>query len=670
MRCRLLSALVLLGAISFVHADYVMIVVNLNAQDKGASQKGGPGGGPPGGGLQGGFPPAGGFQGGAPPGGGTGPMMAPPGRPGMGGPAGGPPPGAMGGMTGMGGMGGMRGPAGDPADAADESPDLVVVIVEDRNPITNRDLVKFTMRPDPRVPGSGTLKLHHRWKGTTELIHKSDDMETIVLMTPSGKPLKSIDKQFAARYAELTKEKEKDKTPPSTDDSIKLARWALSYGLVQKFEDVMEELAKTDKTNSVVVAYLAVKADLGRPVSKDAAAKSKGKLLEGYRLAPSENHHHFALLHNTEAADLKGTLDRLERDYKRFYYWWAINGIHLPPPATAPVAVLTNHGNDFRTLQKNLSASPTLNDSFEARREGISVYSSKRSDPVFTRLEMTSKQFWDMGFDRRDVVKGGTAGVPKQLRTPAANSAHRAASIRALILKALEDEWEATAMSNESARQLMFASKLLPANVHVPEWLQFGAGSFFETPMQSPFGGPGSPSPYWLPRFKENNDPKAKKYGATALETLVGVVTDAHFRARPQGAETPEAVTRRARAAAWSLYFFLAQNELRGLQKYFKEIGRMPRDIELDATVLKAAFARAFGCANADGTPHDAKLAALASRWIEFTRTQTMEAEAVHKLARSYYEKMTKPAAPPANTGGNTGGIPGFPGGNPNPGRP
>jgi hypothetical protein len=237
-------------------------------------------------------------------------------------------------------------------------------------------------------------------------------------------------------------------------------------------------------------------------------------------------------------------------------------------------------------------------------------------------------------------------------------------------MKALEDEWEATAMSNESARQLMFASKLVPANVNVPEWLQFGFGSFFETPMQSPFGGPGSPSPYWLPRFKEYNDPKARRYGATPVETMLGVVTDAHFRAKPQGTETPETVTRRARAAAWSLYFFLAQNNLPGLQKYFKEIGRMPRDIELDAVVLKAAFARAFDCVNPDRTPNEGKLASLASRWIVFTTQQTMEAEGVHKLVRGYYEQMNKPAAPPANTGGVPGapGVPG--GGGSNPGRP
>ena len=91
----------------------------------------------------------------------------------------------------------------------------------------------------------------------------------------------------------------------------------------------------------------------------------------------------------------------------------------------------------------------------------------------------------------------------------------------------------------------------------------------------------------------------------------------------------------------------------------------MPRDIELDAVVLKAAFARAFDCVNADRTPNDTKLAALAQRWVEFTKGQSMDAEAVHKTIRDFYKQMNRPPTTAGVTGGNpgTGGRTG--GGNP-----
>ena len=91
---------------------------------------------------------------------------------------------------------------------------------------------------------------------------------------------------------------------------------------------------------------------------------------------------------------------------------------------------------------------------------------------------------------------------------------------------------------------------LLPANVAAPEWVLFGMGSFFETPPESPWGGPGAPSFYYLPRFKEMKGKLAK----TPYEALRKVVTDQYFR---QAALVPEkemvlkeTAVRKARTAA------------------------------------------------------------------------------------------------------------------------
>ena len=50
------------------------------------------------------------------------------------------------------------------------------------------------------------------------------------------------------------------------------------------------------------------------------------------------------------------------------------------------------------------------------------------------------------------------------------------------------------------------------------------------------------------------------------------------------------------RASAWALTYFLAQQKLTGLQAYFKELSKMPRDIDLDDKALIACFARAMNC--------------------------------------------------------------------------
>ena len=57
------------------------------------------------------------------------------------------------------------------------------------------------------------------------------------------------------------------------------------------------------------------------------------------------------------------------------------------------------------------------------------------------------------------------------------------------------------------------------------------------------------------------------------------------------------------------------QNNNAGLRNYFKELSKMPRDIELDGKVLLLCFARAFNCVKADRTIDMEALHVLANRW-------------------------------------------------------
>ena len=162
MRFRLLSALVLLGAISFVQADYVVIIVNLNAKvqapQKGPPQGGGriPGGGIPGGGPGGGIP-GGGIPGGGVQIGGPGGIPGPGGAQRGGGQLGMPGPGSGGGRLGMPGIPGMPGmPGGNASTDADENQHLVVAVVEISTP-TKKALWDFnTPRSNQRGKVGGT----------------------------------------------------------------------------------------------------------------------------------------------------------------------------------------------------------------------------------------------------------------------------------------------------------------------------------------------------------------------------------------------------------------------------------------------------------------------------------------------------------------------------------
>jgi len=547
---------------------------------------------------------------------------------------------------------------------ADDAPYLIVTVLEVQDLGNKVKAFKANQLP---------LTLRHRW-GKVLVGHRTGLYEVIPLETPNGKLVPSVGKTFQQKFEELNKGKS------GPEEHLELARWALGHGLTDGVEKVMDHLAQIDKNLPVVIAYSKVKADLARPLPPDDVSSTwKGKLLDGYKVTTADNKH-FALVHQglgENSSDGKKHLERLENTFRSYYYWWALQGVNLPIPSQRQVAILTDKPDDFQRLKKHLSASPVLTDSFSAGREGLSVFSSKRADDSYLTLEKVAKPEWDKGFIRQEILTGQpNRGVPSSLRADP-NSANLPRTY-AVLLQALEDEWEVTGLSHEATRQLLYSSGLLHPNVHVPEWIQFGMGSFFEMPLQSPWGGPGFPNPYWFPRFKENY--KSTLYNKapggkdpSSYDALVSVVTDAGFRSKPRPGETPESHLRHGRASAWALTYFLARNELGSLRKYFQELSQMPRDLVLDDKVLLAAFARAFNCANTDGSPNKGKLTALADRWIRFIDTQSLELEAVHKRIRDYYQQVTtaarqKQQGNPGGAGGPGGAGPVKPGGNNRPG--
>jgi hypothetical protein len=672
-RWYLAAALLFLSA-DLASADYVIIVANLGTTNdannelrtQGAGMagvaggqqgvgmfgnRGGPPAGmagmPPGMANRGGMMPGGmggmmpGGMRGMMPGGGSGMMpggmrgMMPGGMRGM-------MPGGMRGMMQGGMMGMMMGMMGGSPDV-DDIPYFVVAVVEVEPAMggVNVDLVK---KLEPKNAGEiGLAKVKHNLtkNGTCTLLSKTDFLEVFIIKKDNDrKSLPTVLHRFEDKFAAYTKDK------PSAELLLELADWTLEHGLVDKFPKVMAKLIEVDKDHPAAVAYRKVKAELDRPPVRDEAAFNwRGRLPSGYKVT-EDDAHHYAIVHNSATAGLievQSHLDLLENSFRGFYYWFALKGIALPVPKQRLVAVVTSQDKDFKHFQKILTSSPVVVDGFFARRENLAVMFSKRQDDTYEQLEKHWKNYEDKGYKRTDILSGrSNIGHPRDAHVTQPVTVHEARMV-ALMLKALEREAELATVSHESSRQLVFSSGLLPRNVVAPEWLMFGLGSFFETPLQSPWAGIGAPSSYYLPRWHEL---KAKGFEKKPEDTLTKVITDAYFRnLPPEGAkDTPlhtlhENALRKARTAAWSLTYFLAKQKLEGLQHYFKELGKMPRDIELDGDVLLGCFARAFSAVDANNKVDKAQLAKLAKEWYSYMDNVKFESESTMKMIREIFRK-------------------------------
>jgi hypothetical protein len=442
--------------------------------------------------------------------------------------------------------------------------------------------------------------------------------------------LPSVAKRFSDRKKDL------DKNGKTPEKLLSLAEWALRHGLPGPFLKTMDELAKESADHPAVKALAEVRKAMQRPVSVDdpaAAGLIQELQAESYRRVQSEPGHYVVLTNIKPGgpgdADVKKWLERLEANYNNFFYWFAVKGKVLPVPAHRLVAVLVDNPKDFEAKHQSLNPAPMADDGFLVRRDNVAVFSARRIDDAYDRLEKHNASEWTQFRVTRDQLLSGAVAKNAQLAQVQGGMLVAKLQTLALIQKALEEEHERTVATHEGTRQLLAAAGLLPRSVAAAEWVHFGMASFFETPYQAYYLGVGMPSWVYLVEFKHLK----KSELANNHEVLLKTIGDRYFVAANT---TQEQLTahkdereelepeldhelKTARTTAWALAYYLARHRLDGLQQYFQELGNLPRDLEFDEAVLQGCFGRAFGLTDpSDPNKLDlGKVAKLAEDWYK-----------------------------------------------------
>jgi hypothetical protein len=201
------------------------------------------------------------------------------------------------------------------------------------------------------------------------------------------------------------------------------------------------------------------------------------------------------------------------------------------------------------------------------------------------------------------------------------------------------------------------------------EWARSGLASLFEVPPQSFYPSTGGPSWTHLVEFKALLKTKRiERKDAAAV--LLKVITDEHFRHAQATMtkslhhgdkeeqfnlkERAEEQFVLARAAAWSLMYYLVNERGRELQRYLEEIRNLPRDLDYDSKVLRNCFYRAFGLLEADAAnpgqqkPNTAKLDALAKAWLAYIAGSTLDSVRFEDTAIDWLDPSLSAPPPPA----------------------
>jgi hypothetical protein len=633
-RCLLAAAFLVAGSVVPAHADYVVIVANLGQPRE----------------MQG-------------------PAQPPSGLPGHPndttrnpfGPGGQPYPPGPGGQPYPPGPGGNQ-PSGEVIIDPDAVPIYVTAIVEIER--VNPQQLKLFEAGRP-------IQITHRW-GKSYLMQQQHGnwLQVKLVPTPDKETvLSQFNAMSDAAYP-------KGKGTADAEAVLKLADWCLQHGLLTKFTEVMDKFAKDDPAHPASSAYVKVKAEVAKPLPSPKGDDTRKKLLDDFKSAVSD--HYLAYYNrNEEPAEVRSRLARLEDNFKSYYYWFALRGVQLPVPPERLATVVTFNKDDkedkFKQFADELSAAPTGDDSgFIGRRDPLTVFAGKRRDNLYGMLVRNTDAYWAQ-YNRAEVLKTPDGAFTRQTDLPTRANVQ----MSALLMAVMEKDAERVTSTHEGSLQLLYASKVLPtAHVVVPEWLQFGLGSFFETPAGSPWVSAGAPSAEYLPLWRDlKAKAKKEKAAVTPSEMLKMVVTDGYFRQAKMDGDFGS--RRRARATAWALAYFLAHENsldgpkpyLEGLQRYCKDLAKMPRDLELSDELLLHTFCKAFGLLGPDGQVNQAEFDKFANRWDRALDQERLEMEGVVRDIRAYIAKQTaeaekKPGDGGRPSGGPTGGPIG-PGGGP-----
>lgn len=380
--------------------------------------------------------------------------------------------------------------------------------------------------------------------------------------------------------------------------------------MMREFKALMGQLAKNGANapphvRDALNAYQEIQGLFARPLQRDLIAESWANRLG---LQAQDVGQHFTILHRrgNPPAGMAGRVNTLEQVFEGFYDWFALKGQVLPLPPRRIVIVIIDSPADFRRHHDSFDAPPLVADAFLARGEQVAFYASEPlADGYQTLKDANQAIFLQNGWNQNQLLQG-------QPQKP--NPLVPRAQTLALLQRALEDESELVASTQVGVEQLIAASGLLPRTVPAPQWLQFGLPSFFAASRGALWAGFGGPHWEYLFEFKRMST--AGQFEAPAV--LRRLLSDGYFR--EAAADRNSATLRQARTLAWSLTYFLANNHLPELLRFYRELGNLPREMELDEGEVLGCFARAFGL-ESPGRPgqiDDEKLARLAREWQRY----------------------------------------------------
>lgn len=362
------------------------------------------------------------------------------------------------------------------------------------------------------------------------------------------------------------------------------AQWALSHGLVPQCVKAVEETLQLDPQNSEALRLKAVYDEISKPAPDASEPERALRQFCGKPGMKIETSDHYILLHDLPErkrgeirATAKDRLNLLEKVYTAFMFTFMARGVDLEiPQQKLPVVFFANY-NDYVQFSVRQDLSLVMASGYWSPINNIGVFYDFETDEVVDAFKKEDKELRKLFEEAKRVGARSRADLK-----------HLADTFATLTLL-YRDNKNDEVLTHECTHQLAGNTGLFPRGVYIPKWVHEGLATYFETPSEGVWSGPGAVNALRLRFYKGLH--------AQGLGPVLGnvdfVVSDDLFMLGFRSGN--HSLILHAYAQAWAMTYFLMKNYPDKLIEYYRKLGEMPPDQELSAAELLELFDSVFG---------------------------------------------------------------------------
>jgi hypothetical protein len=419
-----------------------------------------------------------------------------------------------------------------------------------------------------RNPG-GTVTLRTQRYGN--LVFK-DDPDRIEIIKA-----KNAQQRFSAKFGAARGKKD-------AALMFEAAQWALDHGMIAQCVQAVEETLQLDPSHAEARRLKDVHDQISRPVTDYAQSE---QLLRQFCAKPGmkiETSDHYILMHDLPPpkrgetrTSPKDRLQLLERVYAAFMFTFMARGVDLEiPQQKLPIVFFANY-KDYMQFSIRQDAGLAMASGYWSPINNIGVFYDFETDDVVEAFKKEDKAIRDLFEQAKRQSLGGRSEL-KHL-----------ADTFATLTKLYRDNKNDEVLTHECTHQLAGNTGLFPRGVYIPKWVHEGLATYFETPSEGVWSGPGTVNPLRLRFYKELHAAGV----ASQIANVDFVVSDDLFMLGFRSGN--HALILHAYAQAWAMTYFLMKSHPDKLIEYYRKLGEMPPDQELSAQELLELFDSVFG---------------------------------------------------------------------------